>query len=146
MRFVQICDDVENGLPPGPLDISGLCGTWVNTNAETNGIARMIISEADGNVSLQALAVGPDGLIDWGTTPLKLFASSPTSRLSAGFSGTYDFGFVEITLEAMIMKGLIVLAEIHSFKDYSDRADFFVREYFALIHGQYGPPALSEGM
>ena len=32
----------------------------------------------------------------------------------------------------MIMKGLLVLAEFHSFKDNSNRAPYFVREYFAL--------------
>jgi hypothetical protein len=37
----------------------------------------------------------------------------------------------------MIMKGLLVLAQLHSFKDESRRADYFVREYFALAHEQY---------
>jgi hypothetical protein len=37
----------------------------------------------------------------------------------------------------MILKGLIVLAQIHRFKDDSKRADYFVREYFALEHGRY---------
>ena len=119
------------------MDITGLCGTWINTNPDTNGIARMIISEAAGTVSLQALAVGPDGLIDWGRTPLSLLSASPTARLAAGFSCRYDFGFVEVLLQAMIMKGLIVLAQIHSFKDGSGRADYFVREYYALDHGRY---------
>src|SRR5436309_1649020 len=122
MRFAQICDDVRIDRPPEPMDITGLCGNWVNTNADTNGIARLIISEAEGRVSLQALASGPDGLIDWGTTPLRLLSSKPTARLAAGFSCTYDFGFVAVLLEAMIMKGLIVLAQIHSFKDDSGRA------------------------
>lgn len=137
MRFAQVYDDVKADLPPGPLDISGLCGAWVNTNQDTNGIARMIISEAEGKVSLQAFAVGPDGLIDWGVAQLSLFASAPSSKLCAGFTCTYDLGFVEVVLQAMIMKGLIVLAQIHSFKDHSGRADFFVREYYALAHGRY---------
>jgi hypothetical protein len=138
MEFAQLCDRVEpDAMTVGPMDVSGLCGTWVNTNPDTNGIARLMISEAEGKVSLQALAIGPDGLIDWGATHVKLFASTPTSRLCAGFSCIYDFGFVEIYLEAMIMKGLIVLAQIHCFKDNSSRVDFFVREYFALVHGRY---------
>jgi hypothetical protein len=37
----------------------------------------------------------------------------------------------------MIMKGLLVLAQFHHFKDDSNRADYFVREYFSLIHGRY---------
>jgi hypothetical protein len=137
MEFVQIFDRVETNIPAGPLDLSGLPGTWVNTNPDTNGIARMIISETDGKVSLQVYAIGPEGLIDWGSVDLLVFAATPKSRVGAGFTCRFDFGFAETQLQAMIMKGLIVLAQIHSFKDQGGRADYFVREYFALEHGRY---------
>lgn len=140
MGFAQIYDRVEIDTPPGPLDLSGLPGTWLNSNPDTTGIARMVISEADGKVSLQVYAIGPDGLIDWGTTDVAVFTSTPNSRVGSGFSCLYDFGFAETRLQAMIMKGLIVLAQFHSFKDDSGRADYFVREYFALAHGRYYSP------
>jgi hypothetical protein len=137
MEFAQIFDYVETNIPAGPMDLSGLPGTWINSNPDTNGIARMVISEADGKVSLQVYALGPEDLIDWGTSDLAVFTSSPTSRVGSGFSCLYDFGFAETRLQAMIMKGLIVLAQFHSFKDDSGRADYFVREYFALAHSRY---------
>jgi hypothetical protein len=137
MEFAQIFDRVETNIPAVPLDLSGLPGTWVNTNPDTNGIARMVISETDGKVSLQVYAIGPKGLIDWGAADLAVFASTPKSRVGAGFTCRFDFGFAETQLQAMIMKGLIVLAQIHSFKDQSGRVDYFVREYFALAHEQY---------
>jgi hypothetical protein len=137
MEFAQICDRVEIDAAAGPLDLSGLPGIWINSNPDTNGIARMVISEADGNVSLQVYAIGPDGLIDWGPTDVAVFAATPNSRLSAGFTCLYDFGFAETRLQAMILKGLIVLAQFHSFKDDSRRVDYFIREYFALAHGRY---------
>jgi hypothetical protein len=37
----------------------------------------------------------------------------------------------------MIMKGLLVLAQFHLFKDDSGRADYFLREYFALSHDRF---------
>ena len=137
MKFAQICDRVETDIPVRPMDLSGLFGTWVNTNPDTNGIARLVISEAEGNVSLQAYAIGPDGLIDWGAAEVSIFTSAPKSRVAAGFACLYDFGFAETRLQAMILKGLIVLAQFHSFKDDSGRVDYFVREYFALAHGRY---------
>jgi hypothetical protein len=79
-------------------------------------------------------AIGPDGLIDWGSTDIEVFASSPARRAGAGFACVYDFGFAETQLQGMIMKGLLVLAQLHHFKDGSGRADYFVREYFALAH------------
>jgi len=137
MEFAQICDRVEIDTEIEPMDISGLPGTWVNSNPDSNGIARIVISESPGNLSLQTYAIGPDGLIDWGTATVNVFASTPSSRVAAGFTCVYDFGFVETRLQGMIMKGLLVLAQLHSFKDESGRADYFVREYFAVGHGQH---------
>ena len=138
MQFAQICDRVETDPATAePVDLSALHGIWINSNPDTSGIARMVMSEAGGRLSLQVYAIGPDGLIDWGTTAVTVFMSSPSSRVAAGFTCLYDFGFAETRLQAMILKGLIVLAQFHSFKDESRRADFFVREYFALAHGRY---------
>ena len=117
--------------------MNALPGVWINSNPDTNGIARLKVSESNGQLSLQAFAVGPDGLIDWGNTDIKIFAGNPTSQVAAGFTCLYDFGFAETELQGMIMKGLLVLAQFHRFKDNSKRADYFVREYYALEHGRY---------
>lgn len=136
MQFAQLSDRVriDAATAAAPVDYSTLLGTWVNSNPETNGIARMVMTEANGKLSLRVYAVGPDGLIDWGTTKVSVFMSSPSSRVPAGFSCLYDFGFAETRLQAMILKGLTVLAQFHIFKDDSRRADYFVREYYALFH------------
>jgi hypothetical protein len=138
MQFAQICDRVETDASvAGPINLSAFPGIWVNSNPDTNGIARMVISESDGNLSLRVYAIGPDGLIDWGTADVSVFTSKPSSRGGAGFTCLYDFGFAETRLQGMIAKGLLVLAQFHSFKDDSKRVDYFVREYFALAHGRY---------
>jgi len=138
MQFVQIRDRAESGAEESiSIDASTLTGTWVNSNPDTTGIARMVITESDESLSLRVLAIGPESLIDWGSVEIDLFASTPLSRVATGFTCLYDFGFVETRLQAMILKGLIVLAQIHRFKDDSERADYFVREYFALEHGRY---------
>jgi hypothetical protein len=132
MEFAQISDRVEIDTPVDPIDLSGLPGIWINSNPDSNGIARLVISEADGKVSSQVYAIGPEGLIDWGAADLVVFTSRPDSRVAAGFTCLYDFGFVETRLQGMIMKGLLVLAQLHTFKDESRRANYFVREYFSL--------------
>ena len=137
MQFVQLSDRVESNGPGAAMDTHALPGVWINSNPNTSGIARMVMSESDGKLSLQVFAVGPDGLIDWGSTGVKVFAGVPTSKVGAGFTCNFDFGFAETELQGMIMKGLLVLAQFHRFKDNSKRADFFVREYFALEHGRY---------
>ena len=133
MQFVQLSDRVASNGASGSMDVQALPGVWINSNQNTTGIARMVMSESDGELSLQVFAIGPEGLIDWGSTGVKVFAGLPTSRVGAGFTCNFDFRFAETELQGMIMKGLLVLAQFHRFKDNSNRADFFVREYF----GQY---------
>lgn len=138
MRFAQIYDRVEAGAAgAGPADLSALTGLWVNSNPETDGIARLTVSEEAGRLSVRVYAIGPEGLIDWGAAGAEVFTSSPASRTPAGFACLYDFGFAEAKLQGMILKGLLVLAQFHTFKDGSGRADYFVREYYALQHGRY---------
>jgi hypothetical protein len=138
MQFAQIYDRIE--IDPGgvgPIDLSTFPGTWINSNPDTTGIARIVISEFAGKLSLQTFAISPDGLMDWGTAEAAVFTAGPSSRLAAGFTCSYDFGFAETRLQGMIMKGLLVLAQFHTFKDESGRADYFAREYYALLHGRY---------
>jgi hypothetical protein len=138
MKFAQSFDRVDaDALTSETLDVSGLSGVWINSNLQTSGIARMVMSEADGKLSLQVFAIGPNGLIDWGAAEVKPYGSTPSSNVGAGFSCLFDFGFAESFLQGMIMKGLLVLAELRTFKDGSNRAGYFVREYFALEHSQF---------
>jgi hypothetical protein len=134
MQFAQIFDHVQvDPGTTGQLNPAGLQGTWINSNPDTNGIARMVMSESNGKLSLQVFAIGPEGLIDWGKSEVSVFAATPSSRVGAGFTCLFDLGFVETRLQGSIVKGLLVLAQFHTFKDDSNRVDYFVREYFALI-------------
>jgi hypothetical protein len=138
MQFAQICDRVQLDEPTtGPLDLRAFPGAWINSNPGTNSIARIVMTASNGKLALQVSAVGPDGLIDWGKIDAQVFAPTPSSRVGAGFTCLYDFGFAETYLQGMLMKGLLVLAQFHSFKDESRRAGYFLREYFAMTHGRY---------
>lgn len=133
MEFAQLYDRVEAGDPrAAPPDASALAGTYVNSNPQTNGISRMVVAESGGRLTTRVYAVGPEEEIDWGEAEAAVFAAGPASRAAAGFTCRYDFGFAETRLQAMVMKGLLVLSQFHHFKDDSGRADYFVREYFAL--------------
>jgi len=135
MQFAQICDLVETEpIRERDIDRGALVGNWINSNPDTRSITRVNVFEANGKLQLQAFAVGPDGPIDWGTTTAGVFAAGPASRLGAGFAATFDLGFAEVRLQAMIMKGLLVLAQFHLLKDDSGRASYFMREYYAKTH------------
>ena len=134
-QFAQLCDLVETDpIRERDLDRGALIGNWINSNPDTSSIARVNVFERDGKLQLQAFAVGPDGLVDWGTTTANVFAAGPASRVGAGFAATFDLGFAETRLQAMIMKGLLVLAQFHLFKDDSGHDSYFLREYYAKTH------------
>src|SRR5215213_7955937 len=135
-QYAQLSDLVEPD-PISKIDHRALLGHWINSNPYTTSIARINITESCGNVQLQVFGVGPDGPIDWGTTTANVFASGPASHTGAGFMCTFDFGFAEARFQAMIMKGLLVLAQFHIFKDESKRASYFLREYYAMTHENF---------
>ncbi|MBC8031792.1 MAG: hypothetical protein H7Z16_17040 [Pyrinomonadaceae bacterium] len=138
MQFAQLSDKVENAVAPaGTIDVGAFPGTWINSNPDTSGIARLEMTQSEGKLSLRVFAIGPEALIDWDTAEVSVFTSSPMSKVGAGFTCVFDFGFAETSLQGMIMKGLLVLAQFHRFKDDSQRVSYFVREYFALEHGRY---------
>lgn len=132
VQFAQICDLVETDpIRERDIDRRALIGNWINSNPDTNSITRVNVFEADGKLELQAFAVGP---VDWGVTTANVFAAGPASRTGAGFAATFDLGFADVRLQAMIMKGLLVLAQFHLFKDNSGRDSYFLREYYAKTH------------
>ena len=138
MHFAQLSDLVKTDTPSNStLDPAALFGNWINSNPETGSIARIQIFESNGKPQLRVSAVGPDGLIDWGATNVDVFAAGPASHLGTGFTCTFDFGFAEARLQGMIMKGLLVLAQFHLFKDNSKRAGYFLREYYAKAHDHF---------
>ena len=119
------------------MELGALLGTWINSNPQTSSIARIEAMDSGGKLRLQISAVGPDGFIDWGAADAEVFAATPESHTGAGFTCRYDFGFAETRLQGMIMKGLLVLAQFHLFKDDSKRASYFLREYFAATHDRF---------
>ena len=136
IQYAQLSDNVEPD-PIEKIDHKALLGHWINSNPDTNSIARINITEANGKLQLQVFAVGPDGLIDWGIASGEVFAPNPASSTGAGFTCTYDLGFAEARFQAMIMKGLLVLAQFHTFKDDSNRANYFLREYYSMTQEHF---------
>ncbi len=119
------------------MELGALLGTWINSNPDTHSVAVVKAMDSDGKLKLQISAVGPDGFIDWGVADAHVFAAAPESHAGAGFTCRYEFSHGETRLQGMIMKGLLVLAQFHLFKDNSDRESYFLREYFAATHDRF---------
>ena len=119
------------------MELGALLGTWINSNPDTHSVAVVKATDSDGKLKLQVSAVGPDRFVDWGVADAQVFAATPDSHVGAGFTCRYEFDHGETRLQGMIMKGLLVLAQFHLFKDDSDRESYFLREYFAATHDRF---------
>jgi hypothetical protein len=118
------------------VELNALVGTWINSNPDTHSVALVDASGSGGKLTVRVSAIGPDGLIDWGTVDADVFAATPEAHAGAGFTCRYVFDHGETRLQGMIMKGLLVLAQFHLFND-DKREPFFLREYFAATHDRF---------
>jgi hypothetical protein len=118
------------------VELSALVGTWINSNPDTHSVALVNASGSGDKLMVRVSAVGPDGLIDWGSVAADVFAATPESHAGAGFTCRYVFDNGETRLQGMIMKGLLVLAQFHLFND-DEREPYFLREYFAATHDRF---------
>lgn len=119
------------------MELGALLGTWINSNPDTHSVALVKATESDGRLKLQVSAVRDGALFDWGSADADVFAATPDSHAGAGFTCRYQFAHGETRLQGMIMKGLLVLAQFHSFNDNSEHENFFLREYFAATHDKF---------
>jgi hypothetical protein len=117
------------------MELGALVGTWINSNPDTHSVAVVKATDLHGKLELRVSAIGADGLIDWGAAEAQVFAATPESKVGAGFTCRYVFDHGETRFQAMIMKGLLVLAQFHLFND--ERESYFLREYFAATHDRF---------
>lgn len=114
-----------------PLDISPLLGTWENTDPGSDGIVRVVISEAPGGPVVQVFTAGAAGTVDWGEVPIEtLFCDGPASARVMSFTARYDLGYLTSHLQANQNLGLLVLASFNRFTEGGRGSDYFSREFY----------------
>jgi hypothetical protein len=130
-KFTRSNDRVPAGaVISGPPDSSPALGTWFNCNLETGEILTLSLAERDGLLALRAFGAGDGEAIDWGEVPVLPHVSSLGSREVSGFTGHYDFGFMETRIAANLKYGVLVIQSYNQFRDGSGRPAYFTREFF----------------
>jgi hypothetical protein len=125
---VERADITQNGYA---LRLESLPGVWLNTDSGTRGIAKVVTAVNGSELTVRAFGAGNPDLIDWGEVEADyIYANSLSSREAAGFTARYHFDFAEIHLQANWNQGLLVLASFTSFKDGSNRSNYFSRDFF----------------
>jgi hypothetical protein len=117
---------------PGlPFDGSEMFGDWHNTNPDSRGIARLHISDNTRNGAIVRLwEARAAGAVERGSVQADLFALSSGSRLAKAFSARYQAHDVDITLQANIKQGVLVVATFTRFGAEDGRSNYFHREFY----------------
>jgi hypothetical protein len=110
------------------VDLSHFLGTWFNTFRETRSITRFVLALVGEGYTITTYV--SDGVGDLGASEVSPFAPNVDSRQADGFTAYYDFEFLEMSLAAYYVKGLMVVSQYTRFKDQSGRPNYFNREFF----------------
>jgi hypothetical protein len=133
-KFTKLEDQPAAGASLGPgeaVDPAPLFGTWHNTDKETRGIVRLVLSGgAEGGLSVHAFGACEPSPCDWGVARGEPFSAGVAQRQAMAFTATYDFGFMETSLAVYYKGGILVLDSFNVFKDGSGRSNYFTREFF----------------
>jgi hypothetical protein len=132
LKYVRAQDQLEtDDNAPAEIDSSPLLGDWINTNRATRGIIRVSIRQEGGEILIRLLGASSPSPVDWGEAKVDaLYSNGVKSSDAMALSATYDFGFLETRLEANLSLGLLVIANLNTFKDNSGRSNYFSREFF----------------
>jgi hypothetical protein len=127
-------DDPDEAVPaaPGqPFDGSEMFGDWWNTNPDSKGIARLRIDDnARNGAAVRLWGARTPAPVEWGSAQADLFALSSGSRLAKAFGARYQAADANITLQANIKQGVLVVASFTEFGDGDGRSNYFHREFY----------------
>ena len=107
------------------LDVSALVGTWHNTNRETRGIAKFIVTPHADGVNVETFGTQP-----WPAASATVYGDHVETREAMAFSAVVDLGYADVHLQANIKGGVLVVASFNRFKDGSGRSSYFTREFY----------------
>ncbi|HKI02444.1 MAG TPA: hypothetical protein VKK31_10720 [Thermoanaerobaculia bacterium] len=135
LRFARARDLPPEGEPlEGPaLDPSSLVGTWVNFDAASRGIARLVIKDdGAGGMTVRTFGAGFDEPRDWGEVPGHPFSDGVALSPAVAFTALHHFGSRTVTLACYLNKCLLVVDAYTRFQDGSGRSGYFARDHFYI--------------
>lgn len=132
-------DEQAEARTHGGLDVSQIAGSWLNTDrGRTGGTLRLVVTEAaDGLVvGGYGIPAGPDGEpFEWPDTTATPLAQGVDGTKAWAFNCRFDHGFKTTDIAAYGKEGILIAASFNRFRDGSDRADYWTREFFNRERG-----------
>lgn len=106
-------------------------GTWVNTNSNTSGVTRLVITSAGGNkLNIEAFGKCHPTDCKWGKTSLITYSNNVQNPNTRYGTASYNPGFDQ-TLLTLDLKGRNALS-LQSFTEFTDNSG---RQNYSSIEG-----------
>lgn len=114
------------------LNADKLTGRWLNTNAQTRGVAAITIEEDGGRFRVSVAGVGRGGPVEWPPAEARVLANleEEAGQRAVALAADFDFGFMRAETYLRVNKGVLVIVLYATFLDGSGRADYVNREFF----------------
>ncbi|QSJ16545.1 hypothetical protein JYQ62_33350 [Nostoc sp. UHCC 0702] len=106
-------------------------GTWVNKDANTRGVTRLVVTSAGGNqLKIQVFGQCHPTDCDWGTTSLITYGLNVQDSDHKYATADYNKGFANSFLTFSATGKEVMLQGYTQFLDNSGRQNYYSREYF----------------
>jgi hypothetical protein len=106
-------------------------GTWVNKDANTRGVTRLVITSAGGNkLNIQVFGQCHPTDCDWGTTSLVTYGLNVQDSDHKYATANYNKNFANSFLTLSAASTEVMLQGYTQFVDNSGRQNYYSREYF----------------
>lgn len=99
-------------------------GIWVNTDTDTGGMTRLIVSAAGAAYTVEGFGRCHPTDCEWGSTSFQLLGYSVTDMNPLWGFATWDFGFTDTYIVVHREGDLLVVESYDIFKDNSGRSNY----------------------
>jgi len=130
MQFAKYMKADERPSVDSSIDISSLLGEWLNTKSDTIYLKKVVLSDRQGSLIINAYGAGDDGLIDWGEAEAIPYPSGTASLIVAGYHALFNLDGIETLLVSNHKLGIMVIQSYTRYLDGSGRQEHFGREFF----------------
>jgi len=113
-----------------PLQISPLCGDWLNADRGVPGMLGVTLTEQEGSLWVRGLGMAKPVGYAWPRVRTPTFAPDPAAPQAWGFLVDYDFGFMRTIAAGYYKTSVLVATTYNTFHDGSERAPYWSREFF----------------
>jgi len=112
------------------MDLSPFVGKWDNTKSGSGQLPYVELRTENGELYLKAFGADEDGLTEWGEVKCQVFSGNIHDGTAIAFTTGFTFDEIDVDITANVKLGVLVIQTYTTFKDGSQRLNFYAREFY----------------